>query len=169
MIRAKYVEVLESGIIGALLVPTTMILLYAGAEAIDSAAGMPADHYTLIFQVWAFAMLPLIAALVGASSAWLSMKYGPGLLEISALSAISGVIAILGGALLFFFVSAFLSPPDAGSQLVDRLPYFIDPLASLISDPVALSAMALYVLISIACGLLYSKLMPKSAAATNAQ
>ena len=39
MIGAKYTESLEAGIIGALLIPTGMILLYAAATIIDQLAG----------------------------------------------------------------------------------------------------------------------------------
>ena len=44
MIGAKYIESLESGVIGALLIPTGMILLYAAAAIIDQLIGASAHR-----------------------------------------------------------------------------------------------------------------------------
>ena len=164
MIGAKYLGSLESGIIGALLIPTGMILLYAAAAIFDQSTGSSGSSQSegsLIFWIWALAAVPLAMALVGALSSYLSSKYGPGSIERTIYSAISGIIAVAGGALLFLFIAAFLSPHDITSGLGDRLSYFVSSMISLFTDPVALSAMALYVIIAAACGLLYGKLATK--------
>lgn len=164
MIGAKYLGSLESGIIGALLIPTGMILLYAAAAIIDQligSSGSSQDEGSLIFWIWALAVVPLIVALVGVLSSYLSSKYGPGNVERSIFSAISGIIAVVGGAILFLFIAAFLSPQDITSGMGDRLSYFVSSMVSFFIDPAALSAMALYVIIAAVCGLLYGRLATK--------
>lgn len=162
MIGTKYVESLESGVIGALLIPTGMILLYAAAAIIDQLIGTSGSSQdSLIFWIWALAIVPLTVALVGILSSRLASKYGPGMIGRAIFSAISGTIAVVGGALLFLFIAAFLSPQDITSGLGDRLSYFVSSIASLFTDPVALSAMALYVIIAAACGLFFGRLATK--------
>lgn len=167
MIGTKYIESLESGVIGALLIPTGMILLYAAAAIIDQLAGTPGssqDQSSLIFWTWALGAVPLTVALVGILSSRLALKYEPGMIERSVFSAISGIIAVIGGALLFLFIASFLAPRDITSELGDRLSYFVTSIATLFTEPVALSAMALYVIIAVACGLLFSMVAVKKAA-----
>ena len=162
MIGTKYIESVESGIIGALLIPTGMIVLYAVAAVIDlltSTSGSLQNSY--IFWIWALALVPLTVALVGILSAGMASKYGPGMIERLTLTATSGLIAVVFGALLFLFIAAFLSPQDITSQLGDRLSYFVSSLVSLFTDPVALSAMAIYVIIAVVCGVSYGMLAPK--------
>lgn len=164
MIGAKYLGSIESGIIGALLIPTGMILLYAAAAIIDQLIGtsdsLQGQDY-LIFWIWALAVVPLAVALAGILSSGLVSKYGPVMIERLIFSAISGIIAVIGGALLFLFIAAFLSPQDITSGLGDRLSYFVESIVSLVTDPVALSAMVLYVIIAAACGLIYGRLATK--------
>lgn len=164
MMGAKYLGSLESGIIGALLIPTGMILLYAAAAIIDQLVGSSGSSQgegSLIFWIWALAAVPLIVALAGILSSYLSSKYGPRRIERTIFSATSGIIAVVGGALLFLFIAAFLSPQDITSELGDRLSYFVSSMVSLFTDPAALSAMALYVIIAAICGLLYGKVATK--------
>ena len=164
MIGTKYIESLESGIIGALLIPTGMILLYAAAAIIDqlvNTSGSSDDPASLIFWIWVLAVVPLAVALAGILSSYLSSKYGPGMTERSIFSAISGIIAVVGGALLFLFIAAFLSPQDITSGLEDRLSYFVSSTGSLFTSPVAMSAMVAYVIIAAACGILYGSLAAK--------
>jgi hypothetical protein len=169
MIGAKYIESLDSGVIGALLIPTGMILLYAVAAIIDQligASGSPQDQGSLIFWIWALAIVPLAVALVGILSSHLATKYDPGMIERSVFSAISGIIAVAGGVLLFLFISAFLSPRDITSEPGDRLSYFISSTVSLFTDPVALSAMVSYVIIAVVCGLIYGRIATKRSDST---
>lgn len=166
MIGAKYLGSLESGIIGALLIPTGMILLYAAAAIVDQligSSGSSQGENSLIFWIWVLAAVPLTIAVVGFMSSYLSSKYGPGSIERLVSSAISGIIAVAGGALLFLFIAAFLSPQDITSGIGDRLSYFIISTGSIFTDPVALSAMVLYVIIAAVCGLLYGKIATKKA------
>ena len=98
MFGAKYVESLESGVIGALLIPTGMILLYAAAAAIDQLAGTSVSQQgqdSPIFWIWALAIVPLTVALAGIISFRLASKYEPGLVRRSIFSAISGIIAVV--------------------------------------------------------------------------
>jgi hypothetical protein len=166
----KYVEALESGIIGALIVPTSIILLYAAAEILNQVSGVSAsgtvsaqDQQTLIFFIWSLGIVPLTLLLVGMLSSGLAAKYGTGILERSLLSATAGIIAIVCGTLLFLFVSAFLSPADVTSQLADRVWSFTGSLASLATDPLALAALLLYVLIAVAGGIIYGIVPQKKA------
>lgn len=162
MIGTKYVESIESGVIGALLIPTGMILLYAAATVIDllaSTSGSLESSY--IFWIWVLALVPLTVALVGIMSARLAAKYGPGMVERLILTATSGFIAVVLGALLFLFIAAFLSPQDITSQLEYRLTYFVSSFVSLFTDPVALSAMGVYVIIAVLCGVSYGMLASK--------
>jgi hypothetical protein len=161
MFGAKYIESLESGVIGALLIPTGMILLYAAAAIIDQLAGTSVSQQgqdSPIFWIWALAVVPLTVALAGIISFRLASKYEPGIVKRSVFSAISGIIAAVGGALLFIFVTSFLSPADITSGLGDRSSYFVSSTASLFTDPVALSALLFYVIIAVVCSLIYGKL-----------
>jgi hypothetical protein len=161
MIGAKYIESVESGIIGALLIPTGMILLYAAATIIDSIAGSSQSEGSLIFWIWALAVVPLTVALVGILSSRLALKYEPRMVERTIFSAISGIVAVVGGILLFLFIASFLAPQDITSGPGDRLSYFITSTVTLFTEPVALSAMAIYVVIAIVCGLLFSRVAMK--------
>jgi hypothetical protein len=164
MIGAKYIESLESGVIGALLIPTGMILLYAFAAIVDQLIGASASEQgqsSLIFWVWALAVVPLTVALVGVLSSRLASKYEPRMIQRSIFSAISGIIAVVGSALLFLFISSFLSPPDITSSMADRLSSFVSSIVSLFTDPTALSAMAFCVVIAVLCGLIYDRLTTK--------
>ena len=113
MIGAKYIESVESGIIGALLIPTGMILLYAAIPTIiDPIAGSSQSEGSLIFWIWALAVVPLIMALVGILASRLALKYEPRMVERMVFSAISGIVAVVGGILLFLFIASFLAPQD---------------------------------------------------------
>ncbi len=82
MFGAKYIESLESGVIGALLIPTGMILLYAAAAIIDQLAGTSVSQQgqdSPIFWIWALAVVPLTVALAGIISFRLASKYEPGI------------------------------------------------------------------------------------------
>jgi hypothetical protein len=166
----KYVEALECGIIGGLVVPTGIILLYAAAEILSQVGGVSAsgtvssqDQQTIIFFIWALGIVPLTLLLVGMLASGLAAKYGTGILERSLLSAAAGIIAIVCGMLLFLFISAFLSPADITSPPVDRLWSFTGSLASLATDPLALAALVVYVLIAVAGGIIYGAIPKKKA------
>ena len=160
MVGSKYIESLESGLIGALLAPTGMILLYAIVAIIDMAEGPSTvqDQGSLVFWAWALAVVPLSVVLAGVLSAGLYAKFGPSLGEKVAMYALTGVVSVISGALLLLFIAAFLSPADITSSPEDRLNLFFNGIATAFTDMTALAAMAVYVLVAVAAGLLYGVL-----------
>ena len=78
------------------------------------------------------------------------------MLERSIFSAISGIVAVVGGILLFLFSASFLRHRILLLGWEIAYPISLHSIVMFFSEPVALSAMALYVIIAVACGLLFS-------------
>ena len=169
MIGVRYMESLESGVLGAILIHTGMILAYAVADIIEALNANPLymqDDSSTVFWVWALAIVPVILVLVGMLTAWLDSKFDYPTADRIILITISAFTALVGGALLLLFISAFLSPPDFTSSLGDRLAVFTDNVYSVFTSPYAWAMLVVYLLIGIAGGLLYSLILKRKPAET---
>ncbi len=102
--QAKLLSPIISGIIGGILIPATYLILLWSANTIyppdPNIVGNDGTEFSIFF-IWALIIIPIILACTGALSLIIGYRYQLNRLDHIILPEISGIVAIVLGAILF--------------------------------------------------------------------